>query len=521
MQLAAGPIIQGCSLYQQQHYFAAWSLFSAIPYTQLLNHGVAGQAADCAYRVNELTAAEELYLMELARLPDSQPRSTSYRFNLSLVYFRLQNWDLCVSELEKVRKVNPNHQRSTELLIQAYLRRGTHKDVQEALSEITKELHKNPLNRALIQTWAEIRWLQGQQDWHLPYSRALQLPGHDALLADYIVKLTSLNLLAQAERVLRDYLTQLTRQNTNSNTLYYCRALLYYYQGKAELALKELNELPSTWLSNYAVEELLIKTLLAIGKAEEALVRARKRVRSRTSTLDTPRHGKGTTPAQVDWALFASALKFSGRDQEYRILYDFDRFVKIKPIVCPPGYVSLGHFHETLIKQLDTLHDAKNHPINQSLRSGSQTQGHLFEQNLPAVRSLELAIREQVESYIQHLPDDANHPFLNEINREVMFTGAWSVKLRKQGFHRNHVHNEGWISGCYYIQIPSAVDKNGQGWIKFGQIESLQTIDDTPDYLVKPHAGQVVLFPSYMWHGTQPFSDESFRITVAFDLISK
>ncbi len=39
------------------------------------------------------------------------------------------------------------------------------------------------------------------------------------------------------------------------------------------------------------------------------------------------------------------------------------------------------------------------------------------------------------------------------------------------------------------------------------------------EHFVKPPPGLLVLFPSYMWHGTVPFSGEAPRLTVAFDLI--
>lgn len=507
MQLASKSIHQARHLYQQRQFLAAWTHFATLPAGQLVSLGVAGQAADCAYRANQLGAAEALYTLELARLPANQPQAISYRFNLALVYFQQQNWPACVTALKKVQQLNPTHQRSAELLIQALLRQGHAEGIQEALAEIEKQLKTNPLNRHLIQTWAQIRWQQGQSDWCTPYANALQVPGHDTLLADYLLKLTSLNLLEQAEQVLQNYVAT---PQTNLNMLHYCYALLYYYQGKAQQALQALQKLPATWLSNYAIDELHIKTLLATGHAEQALVHARKRVQGQTSEV-----------AQVDWALLASVLKLSGRDNEYRTLYDFDRFVQVLPINCPSNFASLELFHAILIEQLDALHGAKNHPIDQSLRAGSQTPGHLFEQDLSAVKLLELAIREQLHLYIQDLPRDANHPFLSRRARDVLFTGAWSVKLRKQGFHQNHVHNEGWISGCYYVQIPEAIHNQGQGWIKFGQIESPQTIDDCASYIVKPKAGHVVFFPSYMWHGTQPFSDDNFRITVAFDLIPR
>jgi len=36
---------------------------------------------------------------------------------------------------------------------------------------------------------------------------------------------------------------------------------------------------------------------------------------------------------------------------------------------------------------------------------------------------------------------------------------------------------------------------------------------------VHPELGQLVLFPSYFWHGTLPFHSEQPRLTVAFDVV--
>ncbi|MFO0286777.1 MAG: putative 2OG-Fe(II) oxygenase [Brevundimonas sp.] len=35
---------------------------------------------------------------------------------------------------------------------------------------------------------------------------------------------------------------------------------------------------------------------------------------------------------------------------------------------------------------------------------------------------------------------------------------------------------------------------------------------------VQPQRGLLALFPSYMWHGVQPFS-EGVRLTIAFDVM--
>jgi len=37
--------------------------------------------------------------------------------------------------------------------------------------------------------------------------------------------------------------------------------------------------------------------------------------------------------------------------------------------------------------------------------------------------------------------------------------------------------------------------------------------------VVQPRVGRLVLFPSYMWHGTIPFHAPQHRTTIAFDAI--
>ena len=67
---------------------------------------------------------------------------------------------------------------------------------------------------------------------------------------------------------------------------------------------------------------------------------------------------------------------------------------------------------------------------------------------------------------------------------------------------------------------PSKV-RDKQGWIKFGQPGvPTEAKARGREYYVKPEPGLLVLFPSYMWHGTVPFEGDDSRLTVAFDLAS-
>ena len=42
-----------------------------------------------------------------------------------------------------------------------------------------------------------------------------------------------------------------------------------------------------------------------------------------------------------------------------------------------------------------------------------------------------------------------------------------------------------------------------------------------PEHFIQPRAGRLVLFPSYLWHGTTPIHGSEPRMTVAFDARSQ
>ena len=60
-------------------------------------------------------------------------------------------------------------------------------------------------------------------------------------------------------------------------------------------------------------------------------------------------------------------------------------------------------------------------------------------------------------------------------------------------------------------------DKVYAGWIKFGE-PRWPVPHCTVEKVVQPKEGLLVLFPSYMWHGTIPFS-QGDRLTAPFDVV--
>jgi len=128
-------------------------------------------------------------------------------------------------------------------------------------------------------------------------------------------------------------------------------------------------------------------------------------------------------------------------------------------------------------------------------------------------------IEEAIDRYIAGLGAVPDHPFAARRSRGYAFSGSWSSRLKSGGFHINHLHPGGWISSCYYADVPAVVsdDVRRQGWIKFGQPSFDVGLE--PERAIQPVPGRLVLFPSYMWHGTIPFQDNSARATIAFDVV--
>ena len=160
--------------------------------------------------------------------------------------------------------------------------------------------------------------------------------------------------------------------------------------------------------------------------------------------------------------------------------------------------------------------------IAQTLRGGTRTVEDIFELHHPLRDGLKQRIAEAMGRYIGAMVESTDHPFLSRRqNGAFRFTGSWSSRLRDCGFHVNHIHPQGWISSCYYVAVPEVtkdeIDK--QGWIKFGEPGFDLTLLKPIRRLVQPVSGRLVLFPSYLWHGTVPFHDVAARTTIAFDAL--
>ena len=177
---------------------------------------------------------------------------------------------------------------------------------------------------------------------------------------------------------------------------------------------------------------------------------------------------------------------------------------------------------------LNKLHSSRSPFIEQSVRGGTQTDQHLFLRHEPILRTLRDKLKQTVSRYVAQLPehDEKTHPLLGKpraaaLEGNVKFSGSWSVKLQRQGYNVSHTHPKGWISSALHLQLPEMSNQGAPdaGFIQFGTPPPELKLNLAPTLKMKPVVGNVVLFPSTMWHSTVPF-EQGERLVVAFDVQS-
>jgi len=233
-------------------------------------------------------------------------------------------------------------------------------------------------------------------------------------------------------------------------------------------------------------------------------------------------------PASIGAMAFKAVSLAETADPRARSLLDFERFVQTTRVDPGAGYPSLQAFNRALedyVLQHPTLATPdESHPTyhDPSLMISEEVLGP----DRGAMARLEQEMRRAVDEYLAALDDDSGHPFVRQKPRAYRLT-AWAAVLDRQGNQHPHIHEDGYLSGCYYVRVPAEVlgqEETGEGPIAGGfeigrAPDELNCRDDPNVRTIKPEPGLMVLFPAYMFHRTIPFRSGEQRISIAFDVI--
>jgi uncharacterized protein (TIGR02466 family) len=152
------------------------------------------------------------------------------------------------------------------------------------------------------------------------------------------------------------------------------------------------------------------------------------------------------------------------------------------------------------------------------LTNGKQSAGNLFKRPETVFRQLGELVKRTFAEYHQHFKG-ADCALITHFPEQLDFTSSWYVKMQQGGHLNAHIHEIGWISGAVYLAMPET-ETEQEGAFEYGTHgdDYPQTHADFPTAYVKPKVGDIVLFPSSLFHRTIPFNAKAERICVAFDL---
>ena len=120
----------------------------------------------------------------------------------------------------------------------------------------------------------------------------------------------------------------------------------------------------------------------------------------------------------------------------------------------PEGFDNIESFNSAFLLTLDRWHRYETHPLDQSLRGGSQTPRDLTTIDDPVIKAFYRALDDPIRRYMSTVGNAQDHPLTARNTGDYQITGGWSVRLQGGGKHVNHVHPEGWISSAYYVSVP-------------------------------------------------------------------
>jgi uncharacterized protein (TIGR02466 family) len=110
---------------------------------------------------------------------------------------------------------------------------------------------------------------------------------------------------------------------------------------------------------------------------------------------------------------------------------------------------------------------------------------------------------------------------LQQFSLEI--TTCWAIVNGKMAYNSVHNHPNSILSGVYYLQAPENCggiffsDPRPASQMLIPPVKEFN-LWTFPKVSYKPHAGMMLLFPSWLLHGVEMNMSEEFRISLSFNI---
>jgi tetratricopeptide (TPR) repeat protein len=198
---------------------------------------------------------------------------------------------------------------------------------------------------------------------------------------------------------------------------------------------------------------------------------------------------------------------------------DYAVLIQGYDLTPPPRTSRLSDWMSEAGAALGHLHPFESHPFDQSIRAGVQSPIDPRWARDPVLEEVFAALVAPIDAYVGAMSTRPDPMRERNWAGGWEMSGAWSVRLKAGGRHTDHVHPQGCVSSALHVVVPGPTPEAPRaGWLRFGAIHLGAGLSLPAEYWVEPQPGRVVLFPSWMWHGTEPFTGPGDRLTIAFDV---
>ena len=234
--------------------------------------------------------------------------------------------------------------------------------------------------------------------------------------------------------------------------------------------------------------------------------------------------GKGEAGAIIGSLTSRAQIKFGVEKENIFVSKPLEHTVKID---LTENYNFNDIFIQNIYNFLDKEVFSYRHQT--LLTNGEQTAGNFFLKEESYIKEIERIIRFEIDKYRSKF-SNSREGFLINWPKDFYLKG-WLINMTSGGKLDPHMHDNGWISGAVYINIPNKKELNSGNFVvtidekiisKDNNSNQEKNIDVKKiSKMIDVRTGSLVLFPSSLMHYTIPFESDENRIVLAFDVVPK
>ena len=160
---------------------------------------------------------------------------------------------------------------------------------------------------------------------------------------------------------------------------------------------------------------------------------------------------------------------------------------------------------------------AADEGLSKSNRRGWHSSGNIFDHEADCVQFLRVAVEASIMEATRRITSK-----IDPVDLQMKLFG-WMNANPEGGYNSPHTHPGAHWSGVYYVSQPD-IDEGNSGMIEFvaprtdlSHWRILKASAFSLKKRIRPKAGELILFPSYLLHWVYPNEAAEERVTLAFN----